>query len=61
MKIKAGDKVMVISGHYKGTVGEVKKAFPSKDKVIVEGVNLIKKHIKPSQANPDGGIIEGDL
>lgn len=60
MKIKTGDKVMVISGHYKGTVGEVKKAFPSKDKVIVEGVNLIKKHIKPSQANPEGGIIEGE-
>ena len=60
MKIKTGDKVMVISGHYKGTVGEVKKAFPAKNKVIVEGVNIVKKHVKPSQANPDGGIIEGE-
>lgn len=60
MKIKTGDKVKVISGHYKGTIGEVKKAFPSQDKVIVEGVNLIKKHLKPSQANPEGGIVEGE-
>lgn len=58
MKIKTGDKVKVISGHYKGTVGEVKAVSPSTNKIIVEGVNIIKKSLKPSQQNPDGGIIE---
>lgn len=58
MKIKKGDKVQVMTGAYKGTVGEVLQAFPSEGKLIVEGVNMIKKHQKPTQANPDGGIIE---
>ena len=58
VKIKKGDKVQVITGAYKGTIGEVTKVFPKEDKVIVEGVNLVKKHLKPTQANPDGGIIE---
>lgn len=58
MKIKKGDKVQVITGAYKGTVAEVTKVLPKEDKVIVEGVNLVKKHMKPTQANPDGGIIE---
>ena len=58
MKIKKGDKVQVITGHDKGTVGEVKVAMPSVNKVIVEGVNVRKKHQKPSQINPDGGIVD---
>ncbi|MEG0238905.1 50S ribosomal protein L24 [Anaerorhabdus sp.] len=58
MKIKKGDKVKVITGHYKGTIGEVTAVFPKEEKVIVEGVNLIKKSLKPTQANPEGGIIE---
>ncbi len=58
MRIKKGDKVQVMTGAYKGTVGEVLKAFPKEDKVIVEGVNVVKKHQKPTQQNPDGGIIE---
>lgn len=58
MKIKTGDKVQVITGAYKGTIAEVTKVFPKENKVIVEGVNLVKKHLKPTQANPDGGIIE---
>lgn len=58
MKIKKGDKVKVITGSSKGTVGEVLKAFPKDEKVLVEGVNLVKKHLKPTQANPDGGIVE---
>ena len=58
MKIKTGDTVKVISGHYKGTVGEVKAVNPKTNKIIVDGVNMIKKHLKPSQANPEGGIIE---
>ena len=58
MKIKKGDKVQVMTGAYKGTVGEVLAAFPKEHKVIVEGVNIMKKHQKPTQANPDGGIVE---
>ena len=58
MKIKKGDKVKVITGAYKGTIAEVIKAMPKENKVIVEGVNIVKKHQKPTQANPDGGIIE---
>lgn len=58
MKIKTGDKVKVISGHYKGTVAEVKAVDKKNNKVIVEGVNMVKKSLKPTQANPDGGIIE---
>ena len=58
MKIKKGDQVKVITGKYKGTIGEVLQVFPKEDKVIVEGVNIAKKHLKPSQQNPDGGIVE---
>ncbi len=58
MKIRTGDKVKVISGAYKGTIGTVTKAFPKEDKVIVEGVNIVVKHQKPTQENPDGGKIE---
>ena len=58
MRIKKGDKVKVITGAYKGTIGEVKAVFPKEDRVIVEGVNMVKKHLKPTQANPDGGIVE---
>lgn len=58
MKIKKGDKVKVITGFYKGSTGEVLKALPKTNQVIVEGVNLVKKNLKPTQANPDGGAIE---
>lgn len=53
---KKGDKVMVISGKDKGKQGTILAAFPKKDRVLVEGVNLVKKHSKPTQANPQGGI-----
>ena len=58
MKIKTGDTVKVISGHYKGTVSEVKAVDPKNNQVVVEGVNMIKKSLKPSQQNPEGGVIE---
>ena len=58
MKIKTGDKVKVITGHYKGTIGEVKAVSKKTNKVIVEGVNIVKKSLKPTQANPEGGITE---
>ncbi|MBO8152510.1 MAG: 50S ribosomal protein L24 [Candidatus Marinimicrobia bacterium] len=58
LKIKKGDTVIVISGDDKGKVGKVLKVFPKKQRVIVEGVNFIKRHTRPSQKNPQGGIIE---
>ncbi|OCA88540.1 50S ribosomal protein L24 [Pradoshia sp. D12] len=58
MHVKKGDKVVVISGKDKGKQGVVLEAFPKKDRVLVEGVNIVKKHAKPSQANPQGGIFE---
>lgn len=58
MYIKKGDKVKVISGKDKGKEGIVLTAFPKKDKVIVEGVNTMKKHQKPNAMAPQGGIIE---
>jgi len=58
MKIKKGDKVKVITGASKGAEGEVIKALPKSNQVLVEGVNLVKKNLKPTQANPDGGAIE---
>ena len=56
MKIKKGDKVIVIAGDDKGKTGEVLRAMPKDGKVVVQGVNLVKRHTKPSQTNP-GGIV----
>jgi large subunit ribosomal protein L24 len=58
MYIKSGDKVKVITGKDKGKEGVILKSFPKKDQVIVEGINMVKKHQKPSQVNPQGGILE---
>ena len=58
MHVKKGDTVVVISGKYKGVKGKVLKSFPAKQRVIVEKVNFIKKHTKPTQQNQQGGIIE---
>ena len=57
MHVKKGDTVKVISGKDKGKTGVVLTALPKKDRVLVEGVNIIKKHTKPNQANPQGGIV----
>ncbi|UQS86358.1 50S ribosomal protein L24 [Nicoliella spurrieriana] len=56
MLIKTGDKVRVISGKDKGKEGTVTKTIASNDRVVVEGVNIVKKHQKASQTNPQGGI-----
>lgn len=56
MKIKKGDTVVVITGKDKGVKGEVLKVLPQESRVIVQGVNVAKKHRKPSQLNPQGGI-----
>ena len=58
MHVKKGDKVIVISFKDKGKQGVVLEAYPKKDRVLVEGVNIVKKHAKPSQANPQGGIFD---
>src|SRR5262245_1655089 len=60
-RIKKDDEVVVISGRDKGTRGRVLKVLRDADKVIVEGVGRVKRHQKPNQKNPQGGIIEKDL
>ncbi|MCF6139463.1 50S ribosomal protein L24 [Pseudalkalibacillus berkeleyi] len=57
MHVKKGDKVQVISGKDKGKQGVVLQALPKQNRVIVEGINVVKKHAKPSQDNPQGGIL----
>lgn len=56
MKIKVGDNVVVIAGKNKGSLGIVQETDSKKNKVVVEGVNIRTIHVKPSQANPEGGI-----
>jgi large subunit ribosomal protein L24 len=58
MKILKGDKVVVISGKDKGKTGIVQAVYPSKNKVVVEGVNVHKKHKKPTQQSPEGSVVE---
>jgi large subunit ribosomal protein L24 len=55
-KIKKGDEVVVLSGKDKGRTGTVQTVMPKDSKVVVSGVNMIARHRKPSQANPQGGI-----
>lgn len=55
-KIKKGDKVVVLSGKDKGRHGTVTKSSPKEGKVVVSGVNMMTRHRKPSQANPEGGL-----
>jgi large subunit ribosomal protein L24 len=55
-KIKKGDRVVVLSGKDKGKHGEVTKSMPKEGKVVVAGVNVITRHKKPSQTNPQGGL-----
>jgi len=55
-RIKKGDSVVVLSGKDKGRTGTVQQVFPKTSKVVVEGVNVIARHRKPSQMNPQGGI-----
>ncbi|MFM8381356.1 MAG: 50S ribosomal protein L24 [Actinomycetota bacterium] len=61
MKIKKGDEVRVISGKDKGKSGTVSRVLPDSNKVIVDGVNVVKKHQKASGTNKQGGIIERDM
>ncbi len=58
MKIKVGDQVLVIAGRDKGKNGKVIKTLRNDDKVVVEGINIVKKHKKPSNQNDKGGIFD---
>ena len=58
MKITKNDNVTIIAGNDRGKTGKVLKVFPKKNRVIVEGINIRKRHTKPSQTNPQGGILE---
>lgn len=58
MKIKKNDTVLVISGKDKGKTAKVEKAFPALGKIAVTGINMRKKHLKPSRKNPKGGVME---
>lgn len=58
MNLVKGDNVIVIAGRDKGKTGTIQKVIPESNRVVVENVNLRKKHKKPTQQNPDGGIVE---
>ena len=58
LKIKTGDTVRVIAGDHKGSEGTVTKILREKNKAIVEGVNMVSKHVKPNAENPQGGIVK---
>jgi large subunit ribosomal protein L24 len=58
VRIKKNDEVRVISGKDKGKEGKILRRIPSKDMVVIEGVNMVSRHVKPSQKNPQSGIIK---
>lgn len=58
MKIHKNDMVMVIAGNARGKTGKVLKVYPERERVIVEGVNIVKRHTRPNQRNPQGGIVQ---
>ena len=61
MKIIKGDSVRIITGSEKGKEGRVLKSYPVKNKILIEGINIVKKHVRPSQDNPQGGITEKEM
>ncbi len=58
LKVKTGDTVRVIAGDHKGLEGKIVRVLREKNKAIVEGINIISKHVKPSATNPQGGIVK---
>jgi large subunit ribosomal protein L24 len=58
IRLKKGDKVIVRAGKYKGQTGKITATHPRENKVTVEGINIVKKHIKPNQQHPQGSIAE---
>ena len=57
LHVRTGDRVQVLSGNYKGVQGTVLRVIPAKNRVVIEGVNMRKKHQAPSQESPEGGIV----
>lgn len=57
MRIKKGDKVVVIAGSEKGKEGVVSRVLPKEERVVIEGLNIVKKHVKPSQSQPEGKLV----
>jgi large subunit ribosomal protein L24 len=58
IRLKKGDLVVVRSGKYKGKTGKISATHPKENKVTVEGLNVVKKHVKPNQTHPQGAIVE---
>lgn len=58
IRLKKGDLVIVRAGKYKGKTGKITATHPRQNKVTVEGINTVKKHVKPNQQNPQGAIVE---
>lgn len=58
IRLKKGDTVVVRSGKYKGKTGKITATHPAENKVTVEGINIVKKHVKPNKTYPQGGIVE---
>jgi len=58
LRLKKGDLVIVRAGKYKGKTGKITATHPSENKVTVDGINIVKKHVKPSQQHPQGAIVE---
>ena len=56
--VKKGDQVQVITGNHSGSIGKILQVLPKKQRVLIEGVRLIKKHVRKSQDNPQGAIVE---
>ncbi len=58
LHVKKSDMVKIIAGKEQGKTGKVLRVFPDKGRVVVEGLNVVKRHTRPNQLNPDGGIVE---
>ncbi len=61
MKLHSGDKVKIISGKDRGKTATVEKVYPKKNKALVPGINIVKKHVPPTEETPEGGYIEKSL
>jgi large subunit ribosomal protein L24 len=57
MHVRRGDQVAVVTGNYKGSEGRILRVIPKKNRVVIEGINMRTRHQRPSQANPEGGIV----
>ena len=61
LRIKKGDKVKILSGRDRGKTGKVLHVYPKKDRALVEGINMVKKHMRKSQQNPRGAMLQKEL